>query len=702
MAHTGEDDRVPVPSWPTCRTDPGLVTRCNGRQVEGFDLCLAHLQPAQLEQVLQRFGPGADLEAPGTSINAALLERLLSAVAGANGAPAFGVVNFAQAQFPENARFTSAQFSGNAVFEGAQFSGDAEFRGAQFSGNAVFEGAQFSGDAKFRGAQFSRNAVFEGAQFSEDAEFHRAQFSRDAKFNRAQFSREATFMSAQFSGAAAMFQSAQFKGKASFPGAHFERNARFDGTQFSRYTTFDGARFRREAWFRGAHFSEDTHFFSAQLSGNAVFEGAQFSGDVDFRNAQFSANAVFKGSQFSGAARFSGAHFSGAAGFADVRFEKTASLGPLTAGALVLRRAVFVRPIVLEAAAVSIICSDATWEAGVTMRLRHAKVDLERATFTVPSFVAGADQPFELPNSDRLSESEIMSRPVRRVDSRDDSWAPAVTSLQGVDAFNLSLTDVDLSQCRFAGARLLDQLRLEGNCVFGHPPQRLHVGWAWPPVWRWSTRQSLAEERIWRATTPKFSGWADTRSDAPAGVRPERLAGLYRQLRKAQEDAKNEPGAADFYYGEMEMRRHAHTTPAAERAIVWLYWLVSGYGLRAIRSLAALVIVGTIVTVALVGWGLAASTPPQHLTGTITTTRHNPAQIDATLQTTAPELPSASQRWTTQRTRTSLQITLESIAFRSTDEPLTPAGVWITIAARILGPILLALALLAVRNRVKR
>jgi hypothetical protein len=32
---------------------------------------------------------------------------------------------------------------------------------------------------------------------------------------------------------------------------------------------------------------------------------------------------------------------------------------------------------------------------------------------------------------------------------------------------------------------------------------------------------------------------------------------LYRALRKGREDAKDEPGAADFHYGEMEMRRHA-------------------------------------------------------------------------------------------------------------------------------------------------
>ena len=40
-----------------------------------------------------------------------------------------------------------------------------------------------------------------------------------------------------------------------------------------------------------------------------------------------------------------------------------------------------------------------------------------------------------------------------------------------------------------------------------------------------------------------------------------RLAVLYRQLRKSVEEAKNEPGAADWYYGEMEMRLVEHRAP---------------------------------------------------------------------------------------------------------------------------------------------
>src|SRR6266849_10072805 len=86
--------------------------------------------------------------------------------------------------------------------------------------------------------------------------------------------------------------------------------------------------------------------------------------------------------------------------------------------------------------------------------------------------------------------------------------------------------------------------------------------------------------------------WAG--SEKPAVLNPGAIAGLYRALRKGREDAKDEPGAADFYYGEMEMRRHAHGQPdgsdgargRVDRGVLTAYWLVSGYGLRAWRALA--------------------------------------------------------------------------------------------------------------------
>ncbi len=217
------------------------------------------------------------------------------------------------------------------------------------------------------------------------------------------------------------------------------------------------------------------------------------------------------------------------------------------------------------------------------MRLRYAAVDLERATFSAFSFVTGSDQPF-VSSSGPLPEDQVLKDVLHERGESPDLWMPVLKWLRGSVA-NLSITDVDLSQCRFAGARLLDQLRLEGRCKFDHPPRGVRRGWAWPPVWRWSSRLVIAEEREWRATTPKCAGWRASRSDQVAEVGPEQLAGLYRRLRKAQEDAKNEPGAADFYYGEMEMRRKAATTPTGERARLWLSWLVSGYGVRNARRL---------------------------------------------------------------------------------------------------------------------
>jgi hypothetical protein len=146
----------------------------------------------------------------------------------------------------------------------------------------------------------------------------------------------------------------------------------------------------------------------------------------------------------------------------------------------------------------------------------------------------------------------------------------------------------------------------------------------------------------------------------------DRLAVLYRALRKAQEDSKNEPGAADFYYGEMEMRRLDRQTPWAERVILWLYWLVAGYGLRGLRALASLavVIVGLAALLHIVGY----------------TTRPSPASLWGSL------LYAASS---------TLSIGDEQVR-------LTGWGKLLRITLRLAGPILLGLTLLSVRNRVKR
>ena len=79
-----------------------------------------------------------------------------------------------------------------------------------------------------------------------------------------------------------------------------------------------------------------------------------------------------------------------------------------------------------------------------------------------------------------------------------------------------------------------------------------------------------AEEHAWRAGVPGATGWdapaVRAPEDAePASPAPEQIAAIYRALRKGREDGKDEPGAADFYYGEMEMRRQPPRGQEAER-----------------------------------------------------------------------------------------------------------------------------------------
>jgi hypothetical protein len=201
-----------------------------------------------------------------------------------------------------------------------------------------------------------------------------------------------------------------------------------------------------------------------------------------------------------------------------------------------------------------------------------------------------------------------------------------VTSLANSDVSNLVLADVDLSECEFLETHRLEQLRIDGDARFAIPGKRWRV-----------RRRMLAEEE----------------KESPA-----RVAALYRALRKSFEDSKNEAGAGDFYYGEMECRRHAKESSLAERVILWFYWLLSGYGQRASRALIALVLVVAVVTTLLTVWG--------------------------------------------QDFGMAARIAVGAVVFRDDRTELTAAGEWTVLVARFLGPVLLALAVLAIRARVKR
>jgi hypothetical protein len=501
---------------------------------------------------------------------------------------------------------------------------------------------------------------------------------------------DAGFGAASFSGDAS-FVDASFSGSASFRGASFSGDAWFRGASFSGLAWFVDASFSGSASFVDASFSGYAGFEGASFSGPAWFEFSSFSGDAVFEGASFSEHAVFHAVCFSGGVSFHRASISGVAFFHGARFDTAQHLGSLVGGAEVsLDYAVFGAPVTVEIAAGTVTCVRTQWQSAATLRLRYAELDLSDAVFDHPVTVTAHTAPFDLSRVDSLPETQVSDR------------HPGVRlmSVRGVDAAHLVLHDIDLSVCRFAGAIHLDQLRVDGWCTFNSTP----VGTSWYRLLpgRWTLRRTLLEEHHWRVRgdlrPTQTRGWSAPPEDVPA-LQPAALATLYRQLRKSLEDGKNEPDAADFYYGEMDMRRHDTTRPPAERALLTAYWAISGYGLRATRALAWLLAAMTVTMLALMLWGLPTDDPKPQTTG-----RQTGPNITLTTDTPSARNPTGSwgERLTTERFEKSLRVVINSVVFRSSGQDLTTTGTYTEMASRITEPALIGLAVLAIRSRVKR
>ncbi|MFI9000045.1 pentapeptide repeat-containing protein [Streptomyces sp. NPDC053541] len=636
-----------APSWPYCAhgADPAAdPVGCRGIHVPGHNACLAHLTDTDRTAYLARLTPGADVDHRGTPFTEDLLDRLLTALSDPT---------------------TTHPHLGHARFDAAQFTGDASFNDAQFTGTAWFAGARFIHAARFDGARFTQAARFGGARFSDAAWFAKAQFTGVAWFDGVQFMGETRF------------NRAQFTGSARFPWAHFTSSAHFALAQFAG-----------TALFAEVQFSETAKFSKAQFTGTAAFDEAEFTG-----------NALFNGTEFTGDVRFDGAAFTGDAQFDGAQFLVASWLGPVAcAGTVDLSGALFGVPLTLEIAARHVSFVRTRWESTATVRVRRASVDLGYAVLAAPVAVTAHPAPFTTSGT-AVDESLLTSLEGVRV-----------TSVQGVDAAHLVLTDTDLSDCLFSGAFHLDQLRLEGRTTIAPTP----IGWHRRGIipLRWTRRRALAEEHHWRAQTvgqpalpagaePPADRWrtGPHHPDPTHTPDPDDVVALYRQIRKSFEDGKNEPGAADFYYGECEMRRHDRTgTPKTERGLLWAYWLLSGYGLRAARALGWLAAAMLVTIVLLMAFGLPASSPKQEVTGVVPP---GGGSVTFTIDKQDPKNPT-KDRFTSKRFDKALSITLNSVVFRSSGQDLTTAGAYIEMTSRILEPTLLALAVLAIRGRIKR
>jgi hypothetical protein len=179
----------------------------------------------------------------------------------------------------------------------------------------------------------------------------------------------------------------------------------------------------------------------------------------------------------------------------------------------------------------------------------------------------------------------------------------------------------------------------------------------------------IADECDWRYFRQKRPEWGILKDELGRGstlLDPEQIANIYRALRKGREDNRDVAGASDFYYGEMEMRRRARSSGSSsgERAVLFLYWLSSGYGTRVLRPLTLLIT--TIISFAalLDFWGFVRPVPfPRSL----------------------------------------IYAAAYAVSLTDTNKlDLTAPGEVFQICLRLLGPLFLGLILLSIRGRITR
>ncbi|MER6393128.1 pentapeptide repeat-containing protein [Streptomyces sp. NPDC001523] len=645
------------PLWSHCAQGAGPqdLVGCPGIRVPGHTACLTHLVDTDRNAYLTGLAPGSNINHSGTTFTPVLLSDLLNAVHDpVIGRPRFGSAGFSAATFEGDASFRAATFEGDTDFRVATFKGDTDFTAATFERPAEFGSATFEGDAEFGSVTFKDAVGFHTAIFESDVTFLSATFERAASLLWATFMGDAVFLAATFARGAA-FTSATFKSSPVFASATFKGPARFGSAAFERGAAFRAATFEGPTSFSATIFKGDTDFVAVAFERGVNFESAAFEGDIDFGSATF---------------------------------ERAASLGPLVcAGRVVLSGAVFGRPVTLSFAARQLECRRTRWSSTAEIRLRYTRVDFAQAVFEYPLTIAAEVDPFLNPGGQQMAETLFATEPDATV---------RVASLRGVDAAHLVLSDVDLSECLFTGTVHLDQVRLEGACAFAAVPPGRH--WRGGLPVRFTQRRTLAEEHHWRAGQPAaVPGWNASASGA-GRAGPVQLAPVYRALRKAFEDGKHEPGAADFYYGEMEMRRHADDIPRGERSLLTAYWAMSGYGLRASRALGWLVACMLATVVLMMGFGLPQDDPKQRATGTVPA---GGGKVSFEIDKPDPQNP-IGNRFTGKRFEKALRVTLNSVVFRSSGQDLTTAGTYIEMTSRLTEPVLLGLAILAVRNRVKR
>lgn len=467
------------------------------------------------------------------------------------------------------------------------------------------------------GSEISARFEFVERSFDHFVELSGATVFSSMAFRRCQFNAGLIAQHVRFDAGAPAFQQCTFKENVDVSNAQVHRvSLGFEECIFERSLNADG--------FSG---------------GGLILSDSTVKGNASFKNSK--AHLILRGAEIYGTVDLLDSECIGFSG-SRLTLRTANRLGPFSVRSLNLDRATFGSRILIEVQADDVNLSSAAFDEGGLIVVDRAKIILEQVRLGGPLRVSG---------------------------KAGSNTKPQVLTLRNADAGKMSFAQVDLSRCSFQGAHGLGTVEIESTVSLSSAP------------WWAGGRRFIADEYAWRSSAGRAHrvGWklADVHvgsalpaltkgSPQPVLLQPleaDQVASIYRDLRRSLEAKSDMPGAADFYYGEMEMRRWSAGRPFLERLLVWCYWLTSGYGLRAARAIVAWLLLVSIGAWSLFCFGISPPASAQQA-------------ILSAIRAAIPGFPIQSA--------------------------LTVEGQWIETSLRVFGAIFIALFLLAMRSMVMR
>ncbi|WP_263789951.1 pentapeptide repeat-containing protein [Salinibacter sp.] len=547
-------------------------------------------------------------------------------------------------------------------------------------GKCILHSEDFGKDKqKFR-AVLEEHIEKHGFTFSEmivpiELRYNNQKFA-ELNLSNALFLEPVKFLGCVFEGYVAGMHAA-FQDECAFNASELQEGARFRKARFGDHLDFTGATIYRESMFTystvegKAKFSSSTlhvaNFDRRTFKGRADFSGVTFEGSYTaFGQTDFEKEASFRGATFKNDVVFGG-RFDEDAQFSDADFGELSTFSAEFSGMTYFNRSAFKKQVHFREVqfAKNASFENATLEDDCIFRDVEVKeFSLEEAEvygdllFT-DTFVPSAGGGFKNASFDNaLVEGSLTIEGSSEDDRPFDEGTVSFRSVSQSPDASIRFRYADLSECRFLNTdlRSIDFLGVEW-C--GQVTEESIIDG------EWFSRVGLYDE-------------AGGKSERRSEVRERRpwpgIERLYRQLKLNYENRGDFPRAGDFHIGEKEARRRNPETRWGPWLILTAYRALSKYGERALPTVLWLT---GIILASMTGYVFLGAIPGGE---------------------SAPLSPQSPADWIQ-----GLTISMEATFF-----PVQSAGfrdVWariLNVVQRILSPPIIALLVLALRQRVKR